>query len=84
MQRTPMSRSGIARLNQIARRIERANGGNGPAAVVAAAREYGLRVVREDDESGILYRTERNRYVYGWTNHVSLAAGCGFDDQLGE
>lgn len=81
MQHTPMSRSSIARLNQIARRLER-EGSTGPEAVVGAAREYGLINVREDDESGTLYRTERNRFVYGWTNHASTAAGCGFDDQV--
>ena len=83
MQRTPMSRSGIARLNQIARRIERGmDAPNGPNAVTSAAREGGLVVVREDDESGALYRSPGGRFVYGWTNHPTLAAGAGFDNQI--
>jgi hypothetical protein len=36
--------------------------------------EAGLIVVREDDESGILYRNAAGRYVYGWQSG-------GFDDQ---
>lgn len=83
MQRTPMSRSSIARLNQIARRIERQmDDADGPQAVVEAAREYGLIKVKEYDQSGVLYRTPRNRYVFGWMNHSTLAAGAGFDDQI--
>jgi len=84
MQRTPMARSGIARLNQIARRIEQRNGGDGPAAVIAAAQETGLIMVTVLDESGVLYRTTRNRFVFGWTNVSSLAAGAGFDNQVSE
>lgn len=34
-----------------------------------------LEVVREDDESGILYRNRAGRYVYGWQSG-------GFDDQV--
>lgn len=83
MQRTPMRRTSIARLNQIARRYERA-GYDGPSAIIAAAREYGLQVVQEYDESGILFRTERGRYVFGWTNAPTVAAGAGFDDQVTE
>jgi hypothetical protein len=37
--------------------------------------DAGLTVVREDDESGILYRNAEGRYVYGWQSG-------GFDDQV--
>lgn len=83
MQRTPMARTGIAKLNQLARKYER-EGCDGPSAVAAAAHQYGLISVRAYDESGILYRTKRNRYVFGWTNHATVAAGCGFDDQVND
>lgn len=79
-QRTPMARTGIERLNRAARRIERAGKG-GPQAVIQAAAEAGL-VEAQRYEGGILYRTPRGRYVFGWINHRSLADGCGFDDQI--
>jgi hypothetical protein len=41
------------------------------------ATSWGLEVVREDDESGILYRNSSGEYVYGWQSG-------GFDDQVGE
>ena len=81
MTRTPMARSSIARLNAAARRYERA-GADGPEAVLAAASDAGLIAVADYDESGVLFRTLRNRFVFAWTNHASVAAGCGFDDQI--
>ena len=81
--RKPMARSSIARLNALARRHERA-GMSVADAVAQAATEYGLEAVKEFDESGVLYRTRRNRYVMGWVNAPTLEDGAGFDDQIEE
>jgi hypothetical protein len=43
----------------------------------AVAVEAGLITVRQDDQSGVLYRNSAGRYVYGWESG-------GFDDQIGE
>lgn len=76
--RPPMATTSIATLNKAVRRLVK--GGAEPAqAVVQAARAAGLIAVREYDESGVLYRTQRNRYVFGWTTGTP-----GFDNQVSD
>jgi hypothetical protein len=77
-----MARSSIARLNQIARRIVRENGGDAPAAIVATAAECSLEI-HTIHEAGILFRSERNKFAFGWTNGSRIEhGGCGFDNQI--
>lgn len=72
--RVPMAPTSIATLNKAVRRLVK--GGAEPAqAVVQAARAAGLIAV----ESGTLYRTQRNRYVFGWTTGTP-----GFDNQVSD
>lgn len=79
--RKPMARSSIARLNQLARRIER-EGAAAADAVIRAADEYGLSEVVVNDRVR-LYRTQRNKYVVCWTDYGRVGDGdAGFDDQI--
>lgn len=73
---TPMNTAEIAALNAAYETAIANNPGESTHILTHnVAADAGLTVVREDDESGILYRNSGGRYVYGW-------ASGGFDDQI--
>lgn len=73
---TPMSQAEIAELNAAyAYETVKANSDESTHILThQVAVAAGLEIVREDDESGTLYR-RNGRYVYGWQSG-------GFDDQI--
>lgn len=75
---TPMTAVEIAKLNAAYDAARERNPEESTHILThAVAVEAGLELVRQDDESGVLYRNRAGRYVYGWESG-------GFDDQIGE
>ena len=75
---TPMTAAEIAELNAACEAARAENPEESAHTLThAVAVAAGLVAVREDDQSGILYRNQAGRYVYGWESG-------GFDDQIGE
>lgn len=76
---TPMTAAEIAKLNAAYEAARAANLDESTHILTqAVAVAAGLVPVRQDDQSGILYRDpQTGRYVYGWESG-------GFDDQIGE
>lgn len=72
--KTPMNTAEIAALNA-AYETAVANNPDECTHILTHNVAAGLTVVREDDESGVLYRNNEGRYVYGWQSG-------GFDDQI--
>lgn len=73
---TPMTAAEIAELNAAYEAAIAADEDNNTHIVTySVAIAAGLTVVREDDQSGVLYRAATGRFVYGWESG-------GFDDQI--
>lgn len=73
---TPMTAAEIANLNaQYENAIAADEDNNTHIVTHQVAVSNNLQVVREDDQSGILYRNAAGRYVYGWESG-------GFDNQV--
>ncbi len=73
---TPMTAAEIAELNAAYEQAIAADEDHNTHIVThAVAIAAGLTVVREDDQSGILYKAASGRLVYGWESG-------GFDAQI--
>ena len=74
-----MTTAQIARLNEeLISRLAANEYADAGCTLCDVARDNNLKVVRMDNEIGILYRDAAGRYVYGWTGGCEIA----FNDQI--